>query len=84
MYEEIEELEFRIRMSHFVRLKEGIKCTGNVTPVFLDIINSYLRIAGHLKDIAVSLTDEVSCTWHAELELIYGPDENLKIKPDSK
>ena len=84
MYEEIEELEFRIRMIHFARLKEGIKCTGNVTPVFLDIINSYLRIAGHLKDIAVSLTDEVSCTWHAELELIYGPDENLKIKPDSK
>ncbi|MCL0043797.1 hypothetical protein M1M96_01780 [Peptococcaceae bacterium] len=32
MYEEIEELEFRIRMSHFARLKEGIKSTGNVTP----------------------------------------------------
>ncbi|MCL0033030.1 hypothetical protein M1N06_04735 [Peptococcaceae bacterium] len=36
-YEEIEELEFRIRMSHFVRLKEGIKCTGNVTPENLKI-----------------------------------------------
>jgi len=61
-------------MSHFSRLREGIKCTGNVTPVFLDIINFYLRIATHLKDIADFLTDEVSFTWHAELELIVGPE----------
>lgn len=75
MQTEIEDLEFRIRMSHFTRLKEDVDRPGNTTPVYLDMINAYLRIGEHLKNIATALTDEISCTWHAELELIYGPDD---------
>lgn len=74
LHDEIVDLEFRIRMSHFARIRMGGSDNENTSSIYLDIINSYLRIAEHLNNIAMALTDEVSCTWQDEVELIYGPD----------
>ncbi|WP_031516577.1 Na/Pi cotransporter family protein [Desulfofalx alkaliphila] len=78
MQDDIIDLEFRLRMSHFARMQKGGKEVENTSSIFLDIINSYLRIGEHLSNIAMALTDEVSCTWHAEVELIYGPDNSIE------
>ncbi|MTI81216.1 MAG: Na/Pi cotransporter family protein [Firmicutes bacterium] len=82
-HDEIVDLEFRFRMSHFARMQIGGKDTENTSSIFLDVINSYLRMAEHLNNIAMSLTDEVSCTWQDEVELIYGPNAcPVKTKED--
>lgn len=73
LYEDVVEMEFRYRMSHFARLQMGKQASINTSSIHLDLINSYLKIADHLNNVCSVLTDEVSCTWHDEIELIYGP-----------
>ncbi|MBM7854034.1 phosphate:Na+ symporter [Desulfohalotomaculum tongense] len=80
LHEEIVDLEFRFRMSHFARMQIGSNESENTSSIFLDVINSYLRMAEHLNNIAMALTDEVSCTWQDEVELIYGPNA-CPVKP---
>lgn len=73
LHEELVDMEFRIRMSHFARMQMGDAVSENTSSIFLDIINSYKLIAEHLNNVTLALTDEVSCTWQDEIELIYGP-----------
>lgn len=74
LHEELVDMEFRFRMSHFARMQMGADNSENTSSIFLDIINSYLRMAEHLDNVTLALTDEVSCTWQDEMELIYGPN----------
>lgn len=73
--EDIIDLEFRLRMSHIARMQKGARETENTSFIHMDVINAYLRISEHLRNIALALTDEVSCTWH---------DEALMLTPPSK
>jgi phosphate:Na+ symporter len=74
LHEELVDMEFRFRMSHFARMQMGTADSENTSSIFLDIINSYLRMAEHLNNVTLALADEVSCTWQDEVELIYGPN----------
>ncbi|MEG6615844.1 Na/Pi cotransporter family protein [Peptococcaceae bacterium 1198_IL3148] len=82
LHEEIVDMEFRFRMSHFARMQMGGKESENTSSIFLDLINSYLRIADHLNNVTISLADEVSCTWQDEVELIYGPNSCPVKQPE--
>ncbi len=82
LHDEIVDLEFRFRMSHFTRMQQGGAETENTSSIFLDLINSQLRVAEHLKNITVALNEEVSCTWQDEVELIYGPNANNTNKQE--
>ncbi|AEF93451.1 Na/Pi-cotransporter II-related protein [Desulfotomaculum nigrificans CO-1-SRB] len=75
LQEDIVDLEFRLRMSHIARLQKGAKETENTTFIHMDVINAYLRISEHLRNIAMALTDEVSCTWHDEALILTPPSE---------
>jgi phosphate:Na+ symporter len=74
LHEEIVDMEFRFRMSHFARMQMGGKDSENTSSIFLDVINSYLRIAEHLNNVTMSFEEDISCTWQDEVELIYGPN----------
>ncbi|MEG6523279.1 Na/Pi cotransporter family protein [Desulfotomaculum sp. 1211_IL3151] len=73
--EDIADLEFRLRMSHIARMQKGAEETVNTSFIHMDVINAYLRISEHLKNIAMALTDEVSCTWHDEALILTPPSE---------
>lgn len=75
LQEEIVDLEFRLRMSHIARLQRGTQETENTTFIHMDVINSYLRMSEHMKNIAMTLTEEVSCTWHDEVQILTSPTE---------
>ncbi|MEG6615188.1 Na/Pi cotransporter family protein [Peptococcaceae bacterium 1198_IL3148] len=55
LYDDISDMEFRYRISHFVRLKNSSKEAKNISAIFLDLINSYLTIAQHLRNIAATI-----------------------------
>lgn len=73
--EDVVDLEFRLRMSHIARMQKGAQETENTSFIHMDVINAYLRISEHLKNIAMALTDEVSCTWHDEALILTPPSE---------
>ncbi|GAB6179753.1 Na/Pi cotransporter family protein [Desulfotomaculum defluvii] len=73
--EDIVDLEFRLRMTHIARMQRGAQETENTSFIHMDVINAYLRISEHLKNIAMALTDEVSCTWHDEALILTPPSE---------
>ena len=75
LQEDIVDLEFRLRMSHIARMQRGATETENTSFIHMDVINAYLRISEHLKNIAMALTDEVSCTWHDEALILTPPSE---------
>ncbi|MEG6513666.1 Na/Pi cotransporter family protein [Desulforamulus ruminis] len=75
LQEEIVDLEFRLRMSHIARLQRGAQETENTTFIHMDVINSYLRMSEHMKNIALALTDEISCTWHDEAQILTSPND---------
>lgn len=75
LQEDIIDLEFRLRMSHIARMQKGAQETENTSFIHMDVINAYLRISEHLRNIALALTDEVSCTWHDEALMLTPPSE---------
>ena len=77
--EDIVDLEFRLRMSHIARMQKGAQETENTSFIHMDVINAYLRISEHLKNIAMALTDEVSCTWHDEALILTPPSEMWEV-----
>ena len=77
--EDIVDLEFRLRMSHIARMQKGALETENTSFIHMDVINAYLRISEHLKNIAMALTDEVSCTWHDESLILTPPSEMWEV-----
>ena len=66
LYEEIIDMEFRLQMSHFIRMQRGGKDIENTSSIFLDLINSYLRISEHLNNIILVLTDKTAANWNVE------------------
>lgn len=74
LHEELVDMEFRFRMSHFARMQRYDSDTENTGSIFLDLINSYLRIAEHLHNITMVLGNEINCTWDLEEQLVYHPD----------
>ncbi|ABO51249.1 Na/Pi-cotransporter II-related protein [Desulforamulus reducens MI-1] len=82
--EDIVDLEFRLRMSHIARMQKGAQETENTSFIHMDVINAYLRISEHLKNIAMALTDEVSCTWHDEALILTPPSEMWNINDNQK
>lgn len=79
LQEDIVDLEFRLRMSHIARMQRGAQETENTSFIHMDVINAYLRISEHMKNIAMSLTDEVSCTWHDEALILTPPSEMWEV-----
>lgn len=84
MQEDIVDLEFRLRMSHIARMQKGAQETENTSFIHMDVINAYLRMSEHLKNIAMSLTDEVSCTWHDEALILTPPSEMWEVNGNSQ
>ena len=73
VYDDIVDLEFRLRMSHIARMQKGTRNTEDTSFIHLDVINSYLRISEHLSNIACTLSEEVSCTWYDEAQILTPP-----------
>ncbi|MCL5290403.1 MAG: Na/Pi cotransporter family protein [Bacillota bacterium] len=84
LQEDIVDLEFRLRMSHIARMQRGAQETVNTSFIHMDVINAYLRISEHLKNIAMALTDEVSCTWHDEALILTPPSEMWEVNGNGK
>lgn len=84
MQEDIVDLEFRLRMSHIARMQRGAQETENTSFIHMDVINAYLRMSEHMKNIAMSLTDEVSCTWHDEALILTPPSEMWEVNGHSQ
>lgn len=66
LFEEIVDFEFRLQMSHIIRLKEGTRETEETTFVHMELINCYGLISEHLKNITMILTNELPCQWQEE------------------
>ncbi|MEG6521749.1 Na/Pi cotransporter family protein [Desulfotomaculum sp. 1211_IL3151] len=66
LYEEIVDFQFRLRMSHIIRLKEGARETEETTFDHMELINCYGLIGEHLKNITMVLTNELPCHWQKE------------------
>ncbi|GAB6158392.1 Na/Pi cotransporter family protein [Desulfotomaculum varum] len=79
LQEDIVDLEFRLRMSHIARMQRGSQETENTSFIHMDVVNAYLRMSEHMKNIAMALTDEVSCTWHDEALILTPPSEMWQV-----
>ncbi|MDO7788566.1 Na/Pi cotransporter family protein [Desulforamulus aquiferis] len=66
LYDDIIDLEFRLRMSHIARMKKGAPETEKTSFIHMDLINSYLRISEHLNQIILNLRREITGTWHED------------------
>jgi phosphate:Na+ symporter len=58
LFDDISDMELRYRISHFARMQNG-KDIENISSIFLDIINSYLIIAEHLRNIAITINANI-------------------------
>lgn len=66
LYEEIVDFQFRLQMSHIIRLKEGTRETEETTFAHMELINCYGLISEHLKNIAMIMTNELPCQWQGD------------------
>ncbi|RYD05789.1 hypothetical protein N752_07805 [Desulforamulus aquiferis] len=69
-YEDIVDLEFRLRMSHIARMRKGTPKTENTSFIHMDLINSYLRISEHLNQIILHINQDSTSTWHKEANFL--------------
>ncbi|ACV61879.1 Na/Pi-cotransporter II-related protein [Desulfofarcimen acetoxidans DSM 771] len=55
---ELFKLEKHFRQRHIDRLMEGAQCTEETSSIHLDLINAFLRISDHVKNIANTIVSE--------------------------
>ncbi|CCO07389.1 Na/Pi cotransporter family protein [Desulforamulus hydrothermalis] len=66
LQEEIVDLQFRLQMSHLARIQKGGIKTDNLTFIYMSLLDCYLKISEHMKNIAAVLTNDLSCVWPEE------------------
>lgn len=62
LQEELSDLHFRLKMSHIARIRKGTTESEKTSFIYMGLINCYLQISEHLRNIVSILNNEYPCT----------------------
>jgi len=82
LYPELVRMERRLRAQHFNRLKEGKTLSLSTSALHLDLINSFLRISEHVRNICNEIITqgedgEVPYGYHSKEDFLSCEDYNI-------
>ncbi|AEG58917.1 Na/Pi cotransporter family protein [Desulforamulus ruminis] len=71
--ENLVDFQFRLQMSHIARMQKDTEEQESISLVQTDLMNCYIKISEHLKNIAMTLTHEIPCTLQEADKLLDSP-----------